>query len=141
MEVCGVYIEKIENKGRALWVLGVFAREKEGTMPAHAGMHAHARRRWWRRRPAGRRRCRAGLGSGSGSGHGHGSGSGLSLGSGSLSGLVLFESGQLVQPARGKIRITREQIRPFANRCRKTDSAVGRLIDTPKSEISLSLSL
>jgi len=47
MEVCGVYIEKIENKGRALWVLGVFVREKEGTMPAHAGMHAHARR--WRR--------------------------------------------------------------------------------------------
>ena len=48
MEVCGVYIEKIENKGRALWVLGVFAREKEGIMLAHA----RARRRW--RRPAGR---------------------------------------------------------------------------------------
>ena len=36
MEVCGVYIEKIENKGRALWVLGVFAREKKGIMLAHA---------------------------------------------------------------------------------------------------------
>jgi len=59
MEVCGVYIEKIENKGRALWVLGVFAREKEGIMPAHAGMHAHARRRW--RRPAGRVLFESGL--------------------------------------------------------------------------------
>ena len=36
MEVRSVYIEKIENKGRALWVLGVFARDWEGTMPAHA---------------------------------------------------------------------------------------------------------
>ena len=36
MEVRSVYIEKIENKGRALWVLGVFAHDWEGTMPAHA---------------------------------------------------------------------------------------------------------
>ena len=42
MEVCGIYIEKIENKGRALWVLGVFAREKEGTMPARARARAAA---------------------------------------------------------------------------------------------------
>ena len=55
MEVCGVYIEKIENKGRALWVLGVFAREKEGTMPAHTGMRARAAAGGG----GGRRRCRA----------------------------------------------------------------------------------
>ena len=42
MEVCGVYIEKIENKGRALWVLGVFAREKEGTMHVCARARAAA---------------------------------------------------------------------------------------------------
>ena len=66
MEICSVYIEKIENKVRALWVLGVFAREKEGTMPAHA----HAR-------PAGRPAPvpgRAGLGHGHGHGHGFGFG-------------------------------------------------------------------
>ena len=56
MKVCGVYIEKIENKGRALWVLGVFAREKEGTMLAHACVRA---RRRWRRRRRRRRRVRA----------------------------------------------------------------------------------
>ena len=42
MEVCGVYIEKIENKGRALWVLGVFAREKEGTMHVRTYVRARA---------------------------------------------------------------------------------------------------
>ena len=78
MEVCGVYIDKIENKGRALWVLGVFARDWEGSMPAHTSVRARARRRWRRRRPAGA---------------GAGPGSGLGLGSGSLPGLVLFESG------------------------------------------------
>ena len=67
MKVRSVYIEEIENKGRALWVLGVFARDWEETMPAHA-----------RAPPLG---AAAGLGFGSGSG------------SGSLPGLLLFESG------------------------------------------------
>ena len=80
MEVYSVYIEKIENKGRALWVLGVFARDWEETMPAHT----RARRRWRRRR----RRP-----NGASAGVVAGSGSGTGPGAGSLPGLVLFEAG------------------------------------------------
>ena len=100
MEVCGVYIEKIENKGRALWVLGVFAREKEGTMHVHTYVRARA--------PP----LAAGRPAGAGAGAGPGSGSG----SGSLPGLVLFESGSV-----GMGRTAP------ANCCRKTDRAVDRL--------------
>ena len=70
MEVCGVYIEKIENKGRALWVLGVFAREKEGTIHVHTYTHA---------------RTHATAGGGAGAGAGAGAGLGLGLGLGSVS--------------------------------------------------------
>ena len=61
MEVRSVYIEKIENKGRALWVLGFFARDWEGTMRARAAAGGGDR-------PAGWRRAEFGTGSGSGSG-------------------------------------------------------------------------
>ena len=67
MEVHSVKIEKIENKGRALWVLGVFAHDWEGTMPAHT---------------------RAAAGSG-----GRPAGAGAGAGPGSLPGPVLFEPG------------------------------------------------
>ena len=58
-------VEKIENKGRALWVLGVFARDWEETMPAHA----HARAAVGLPVPV-----RAGLGLGTGTGSGSGFG-------------------------------------------------------------------
>ena len=58
-------------------------------MAAHAGMHAHARRRWRRRqRPAGRRRCRARVRAWAWA---------WAWPRFPLSGLILFESGQLVQ--------------------------------------------
>ena len=122
MEACDVKIEKIENKGRALWVLGVFAREKEGTMHVRTCVRARAPPLAAPAPVLGVRvRVR---------------GSWLvARGPWSVAWvpyLVLFESGSVGPPAEGfespANGCPREQIQPFANRCRKTDQAVGRLI-------------
>ena len=96
-----------------------FSRAKRRELYTYIRTCTHARRRWRRRRrPAGR--CRSRSRSGLGPGFLYLAWFFLNQVSWSSPPAERFES-----PANG---CPREQIRPFANRCRKTDSAVGRLI-------------
>jgi len=97
------------NKRRALWVLGVFARDWEKTMPAYA--HARAAASGGRPAPV------SGPGSGSGSG----------LGSGSLPAPVIFVPGHADMGHADHTRSASGSEPPSATAVCKIVATVGRL--------------